>query len=107
MNGKIVLGLILGIPALLFTAAGFRAVALAREGPVPEALRDLDCDGKVSAIEWLRAGLDYDVRDAGQGCTAVYHVKTNHAVVYRCETEPKCRTSRQWAVQEAGKAKAL
>ena len=97
MRGKAVLFLILGIPAVLFGAAALRAVALAKDGPVPEAMRDLDCDGKVSSIEWLRAGLDYDLRDAGQGCTAVYHVKTGFAVVYRCKTEPTCRTSRQWS----------
>ncbi len=95
-NSRLVLLLILGLPVLLFGAAGMRAVALAKDGPVPEALRDLDCDGKVTTVEWLRAGLDYDLKDVGEGCTAVYHVKTNHTVVYRCKTEPLCRTARQW-----------
>jgi hypothetical protein len=95
-RSRLLLALILGFPAILFAVAGVRAVALAREGPVPPELRDLNCDGKVSAIEWLRAGLDYDLRDAGSGCTAVYHVKTGRAVVYRCDGEPRCRTASQW-----------
>jgi hypothetical protein len=96
LRGKIVLYFILGFPAVFFAAAGIRAIDIARSGPVPNELRDLDCDGHVGAIEWLRAGLDYELRDAGQGCTAVVHVKTGHAVVYRCNTEPRCRTARQW-----------
>jgi hypothetical protein len=94
VRGKFVLFAILGFPAVLFAAAGLRAVELARIGPVPAELRDLNCDGKVSAIEWLRAGLDYDLRDAGDGCRAVYHVKTGRAVVLRCASEPKCRAAR-------------
>jgi hypothetical protein len=95
-RSRLVLAVILGLPAVLFGLAALRAVSLAREGPVPDAMRDLNCDGKVSTIEWLRAGLDYDIKDAGQGCTAVYHVKTGRAVAYQCKTEPKCRTARQW-----------
>ena len=94
-GARLIILFILLFPVLLFGIAGARAVELARTGPVPEEMRDLDCDGKVSAIEWLRAGLDYDIRDAGNGCTAVYHVKTNHAVVYRCKTAPVCRTAAQ------------
>jgi hypothetical protein len=95
-RSKLLLGLILGFPALLFAAAALRAVDLAREGPVPAEYRDLNCDGKVSPIEWLRAGLDYDLKDVGEGCKAIYYVKTNHTVVFRCDTEPKCRTAQQW-----------
>jgi len=92
----VALGLILGLPALLFAAAAYRAVQLAGEGPVPVEMRDLDCDGRVSRMEWLRGGLDYDRRDEGQGCTAIFHIKTGRAVVYRCATAPRCRTARQW-----------
>jgi hypothetical protein len=101
LQKKLFLLLLLGFPLVIFAAAFGRAVNLARQGPVPEALRDLNCDGRVSAIEWLRAGLDYDLRDAGEGCTAVYFVKTGTAVVYRCKTEPLCRTARQWKAAHA------
>ena len=94
MRGRILLSAIVGFPALLFAAAGYRAVELARQGPVPPEWRDLNCDGKVSPIEWLRAGLDYDLRDAENGCRAIYHVKTGRVVVHRCESEPRCRPVR-------------
>ena len=96
MSGRVVLFILLGFPALIFAAAFARAVGLAKDGPVPAEYRDLDCDGKVTSIEWLRAGLDYDIRDAGEGCSAIYHIKTDRAVVYQCRTLPKCRTAREW-----------
>ena len=69
---------------------------LAREGEVPEAWRDLDCDGKVSWAEWLRGGIDFRVRpsQAVPGCQEVYAVKTGRALVVRCEAAPQCRLAR-------------
>jgi len=76
--------------------SGIRAVQLAREGEVPEAWRDLNCDGKVSWAEWLRAGIDFRLRPSQlvPGCQDVYAVKTGRAMVVRCEAAPQCRTAR-------------
>jgi hypothetical protein len=76
--------------------SGIRAVQLAREGEVPEAWRDLDCDGKVSWAEWLRGGIDFRLRPSQlvPGCQDVYAVKTGRALVVRCEAAPQCRRSR-------------
>jgi hypothetical protein len=84
---------ILGAPVFLFLLSGLRAVQLAREGEVPEEYRDLDCDGKVSRVEWLRAGIDFRVRPSQQlpGCDEVYAVKTGRALVVRCPQPPRCR----------------
>ena len=80
----------------MFALAGLRAVQLAGEGEVPAALRDLDCDGKVSAIEWLRGGIDFRLRPStlAAGCQEIYAVKTGVPVVVRCEQEPRCRLAR-------------
>jgi hypothetical protein len=84
---------ILGAPVFLFLLSGLRAVQLAREGDVPEEYRDLDCDGNVSRVEWLRAGIDFRVRPSQQlpGCDEVYAVKTGRALVVRCPQPPRCR----------------
>jgi hypothetical protein len=68
-------------------------VQLAREGEVREAWRDLDCDGEVSWVEWLRGGIDFRVRPSQlvPGCQDVYAVKTGRALVVRCEAAPQCR----------------
>lgn len=87
---------ILGAPVLLFLLSGVRAVQLAREGEVPEALRDLDCDGKVSPIEWLRGGIDFRLRPSQlvAGCQDVVHVKSGQVLVVRCSEAPVCRLAR-------------
>ena len=88
--------IILGAPVLLFLLSGIRAVQLAREGEVPEAWRDLNCDGKVSWAEWLRGGIDFRLRPSQlvPGCQDVYAVKTGKALVVRCEAAPQCRLAR-------------
>ena len=87
---------ILGAPVLLFLLSGVRAVQLAREGEVPEALRDLDCDGKVSPIEWLRGGIDFRLRPSQlvAGCEDVYHAKSGQVLVVHCAEPPRCRLAR-------------
>ena len=87
------LGFLLGLPVLLFLLAGARAVELAREGEVPDAWRDLDCDGSVSRIEWLRGGLDFRLRKSVSlpGCTELVHAKAGYVAVVRCPREPVCR----------------
>jgi len=88
--------IIVGAPVLFFLLTGLRAVQLAREGEVPAAWRDLDCDGKVSWAEWLRGGIDFRVRPSQlvPGCQDVYAVKTGRVMVLRCEAAPKCRNMR-------------
>jgi energy-converting hydrogenase Eha subunit G len=88
--------IIVGAPVLFFLLTGLRAVQLAREGEVPAAWRDLDCDGKVSWAEWLRGGIDFRVRPSQlvPGCQDVYAVKTGRVMVLRCEAAPKCRSMR-------------
>jgi hypothetical protein len=95
-GSRLVLLAILGFPVLLFVAAGLRAVELAREGEVPAALRDLDCDGKVSFAEWLRGGIDFRLRPSElvPGCQDVFAVKTGRAIVVRCPIDPQCRLAR-------------
>jgi len=92
-RGRLLVTFILLLPVALFVMAGVRAVQLAREGEVPGELRDLDCDGKVSATEWLRAGIDFRIRTSQllPGCRDVYAVKTGQVVVVRCATAPFCR----------------
>jgi hypothetical protein len=87
---------IVGAPVVFFLLTGVRAVQLAREGEVPEAWRDLDCDGKVSWAEWLRGGIDFRLRPSElvPGCQDVYAVKTGRAMVVRCEAAPQCRRAR-------------
>ena len=87
---------ILGAPVLLFLLSGMRAVQLAREGEVPEAFRDLNCDGKVSPAEWLRGGIDFRLRPSQlvAGCEDVYEVKGGRALVVRCPQPPACRLAR-------------
>ena len=87
---------ILGAPLTLFLLSGARAVQLASEGEVPEAFRDLNCDGKVSPVEWLRGGIDFRLRPSQlvPGCQDVYAVKTGKALVVRCEAAPQCRLAR-------------
>jgi hypothetical protein len=88
--------LILGGPVAIFALSGLRAVQLAEEGEVPAALRDLDCDGKVSAAEWLRGGIDFRIRPStlAAGCEEIYAVKTGVPVVVRCPEPPLCRLAR-------------
>jgi hypothetical protein len=87
---------IVGFPALIFLMSGVRAVQLAAEGEVPPAMRDLNCDGKVSWIEWLRGGVDFRLRPSAlvQGCQDVVFAKTGAPVVVVCAAEPKCRIAR-------------
>ena len=87
---------IVGAPVVFFLFSGLRAVQLAREGEVPEAWRDLDCDGKVGWGEWLRGGIDFRLRPSQlvPGCQDVYAVKTGRAMVVRCEAAPQCRRAR-------------
>jgi len=96
MKPRVVALIILGGPVLLFALSGVRAVQLAREGEVPEAFRDLDCDGEISWTEWLRAGIDFRLRPSQlvPGCQDVYAVKSGQVLVVRCETEPRCRLAR-------------
>jgi hypothetical protein len=91
--------IILGAPALMFGMSGFRAYQLAKEGEVPEAFRDLNCDGKITYAEWLRGGIDFRLRPSTlvPGCQDVYMVKDPAAVVVRCEAEPKCRLAHDLA----------
>ncbi|MGZ6143355.1 MAG: hypothetical protein ACXWLM_08450 [Myxococcales bacterium] len=95
-KSRFIVLLILGGPLALFALSGLRAVQLAREGEVPAALRDLDCDGKVSAAEWLRGGIDFRLRPSAlvAGCQDIFHVKTGEPVVVRCPTPPECRLAR-------------
>ncbi len=96
MKPRVLALIIVGAPVLFFLLTGLRAVQLAREGEVPEAWRDLDCDGKVSWAEWLRGGIDFRVRPSqlAPGCQDVYAVKTGRVMVLRCEVAPKCRNAR-------------
>jgi len=88
--------LILLAPVALFAISGVRAVQLAREGDVPAGMRDLDCDGRVSPIEWLRGGIDFRLRPSQlvAGCTDSYAVKSGAPVVVRCPQPPQCRLAR-------------
>jgi hypothetical protein len=82
-------------PVAFFALSGLRAVQLAREGEVPAALRDLNCDGKVGFAEWLRGGIDFRLRDAGNGCREIVHAKSGQVLVIRCDAEPRCRLKGQ------------
>ncbi|MFL5294288.1 MAG: hypothetical protein ACJ79U_22435 [Myxococcales bacterium] len=86
---------ILVFPVAFFLFTGLRAVQLAREGEVPGTLRDLDCDGMVSFVEWLRGGLDFRLRGRADGCTDIVHVKSGRVLVVHCDTEPSCRPQRK------------
>src|SRR4051812_6988199 len=90
-QSPLLLTFILVFPVAFFLFSGLRAVQLAREGEVPVAMRDLDCDGKVSYVEWLRGGLDFRLRQRDDGCTDIVHAKSGQVLVVRCEAEPKCR----------------
>jgi hypothetical protein len=96
MAERRVLLAIIGFPIALFLLSGVRAVQLASEGEVPVELRDLDCDGKVSAIEWLRGGIDFRLRPSAlvPGCQDVLHVKSGKPVTVRCAQPPVCRLAR-------------
>ena len=96
MKPRVLALIIVGAPVLFFLLTGLRAVQLAREGEVPAAWRDLDCDGKVSWAEWLRGGIDFRLRPSQlvPGCQDVYAVKTGRVMVLRCEGAPKCRSMR-------------
>ena len=96
MKPRVLALIIVGGPVLFFLLTGLRAVQLAREGEVPAAWRDLDCDGKVSWAEWLRGGIDFRVRPSQlvPGCQDVYAVKTGRVMVLRCESAPQCRRAR-------------
>ena len=97
MKPRVLALIIVGGPVLFFLLSGVRAVQLAREGEVPEAFRDLDCDGKTSVLEWLRGGIDFRLRPSTlvAGCQDVYAVKTGRALVVRCEAAPQCRRARE------------
>ena len=93
---RIVLFFLLGFPVLMFGAASLRALQLADEGEVPVEWRDLDCDGKVSKVEWLRGGIDFRLRPSTlvPGCQEVFHAKRGEAAVVRCPSEPRCRLAK-------------
>ena len=93
MKPRLLALIIVGAPVLFFLFSGLRAVQLAREGDVPEAFRDLDCDGKVGWAEWLRGGIDFRLRPSQTvvGCQDVYAVKTGQVLVVRCPDAPVCR----------------
>jgi hypothetical protein len=95
-KSRFIVLLILGGPLLIFGLSGLRAVQLAQEGDVPVEFRDLDCDGKVSPIEWLRGGIDFRMRPSQlvPGCQDVYAVKSGAPVVVRCPQAPVCRVAR-------------
>jgi hypothetical protein len=92
MANRRLLLVIFGLPIFLFGLSAARAVQLAAHGEVPPHLRDLNCDGKVSAVEWLRGGIDFRLRPAGEGCQEIYFVKTGAAAVVRCGAS--CRLAR-------------
>ena len=96
MKPRVLALIIVGAPVVFFLLSGVRAVQLAREGEVPEAWRDMDCDGKVSWAEWLRGGIDFRLRPSQlvPGCQDVFAVKTGRALVVRCEAAPQCRRAR-------------
>jgi energy-converting hydrogenase Eha subunit G len=87
---------IIAAPVVFFLLSGVRAIQLAREGDVPEAWRDLNCDGKVSWAEWLRGGIDFRLRPSElvPGCQDVFAVNTGRAIVVRCEAPRQCRLAR-------------
>ncbi len=95
-KSRFIVLLILGGPLALFALSGLRAVQLAREGEVPAAIRDLNCDGKVTAAEWLRGGIDFRLRPSTlvPGCQDVFFVKTGAPVVVRCPSPPECRLAK-------------
>ena len=90
---RLLLFFLLGFPLLMFSLAAGRALQLAGEGEVPPEWRDLDCDGHVSWVEWLRAGIDFRLRPSvtHPGCTELVHAKGGYVAVLRCPSEPKCR----------------
>ena len=90
---RLLLTFILLFPLALFVMAGVRAFQLAREGEVPDEMRDLNCDGKVSTAEWLRGGIDFRLRPSqtAVGCQDIYSVKTGQVLVVRCPDPPLCR----------------
>ena len=95
-RSRALLLVILGFPLALFALSGVRAVQLAAEGEVPADLRDLDCDGKVSPMEWLRGGIDFRIRPSKllPGCQDVFMVKTGAPVTVHCPQPPVCRLAR-------------
>ena len=96
VKSRLITLIILGGPVLMFGLAGLRAIDLASEGEVPAELRDLNCDGKVSPIEWLRGGIDFRLRASSlaPGCQEIYAVKSGVPVVVRCPEPPVCRLAR-------------
>jgi hypothetical protein len=95
-KSRLIALVILGAPLALFLLSGLRAVQLAQEGDVPADLRDLNCDGKVSPVEWLRGGIDFRIRPSQlvAGCQDIYAVKSGAPVVVRCPDAPVCRIAR-------------
>jgi hypothetical protein len=89
-QSRLLLTFILVFPVAFFLFSALRAVQLAREGEVPPGLRDLDCDGKVSYIEWLRGGLDFRLRLRSDGCSEIFHARSGQVLVVRCVAEPRC-----------------
>jgi hypothetical protein len=96
LKSRVLALFIVGAPVLFFLLSGVRAVQLAREGDVPEPWRDLNCDGKVSWVEWLRGGIDFRLRPSElvTACQDVFAVKTGRTMVVRCEAPPQCRLAR-------------
>jgi hypothetical protein len=90
-SGRLLVTAILLFPVILFGGSGLRAVQLAREGEVPAELRDLDCDGSIRFMEWLRGGIDFRLRARSDGCQELVHAKTRQVFVVRCAAEPRCR----------------
>ena len=92
-SSRLILFIILGFPTLFFAFSGYRAVQIARDSEVPEAARDLNCDGKVSFVEWLRGGIDFQLRPSTlmPGCADLVHLKSGRALLVRCPEPPLCR----------------
>jgi hypothetical protein len=95
-KSRLIALVILGGPVAIFGLSGLRALQLASEGDVPAELRDLNCDGHVSPIEWLRGGIDFRIRPSTlvPGCQDIYAVKSGAPVVVRCPQPPVCRIAR-------------
>jgi len=73
-------------------------VKAARDNPIPNDARDLDCDGSISAFEWYTAGLNYGWRGASDGtlgCMEVFSLKDGLPAVGVCQQSPRCRLARQ------------
>jgi len=87
---------ILAFPVAIFLLSGLGYAYLAAQNPIPSEWRDLDCDGHVSPLEWLKGGIDYGMRPSKvSGCSELFALKDGLPVVVRCPTAPQCRIARE------------